>query len=424
MLNLSNIKIGIIGLGYVGLPLAVEFSKKYDVKGIDLDQNRISELRDFLDRNNEINVEDFQTAKNLDFVSTFDEMQDRNVFIITVPTPIDEHNKPNLTALKNASISVGNIMARGAIVVYESTVYPGVTERICSPLLQEASGLIYNEEFFCGYSPERINPGDDTHTLINIKKIVSGSTHEAAVIIDELYSSIITAGTYRTDSIQIAEAAKVIENTQRDLNVALVNEFSKIFNILGLDTTKILDAADTKWNFMKFVPGLVGGHCIGVDPYYLTYLSSKVGYEPEVILAGRKLNNGMSSYVADKITNSLSQYQSIEDSKVLVLGITFKENCSDVRNSQIFNTINILEDRGIICESFDPIANAEQVKALYNRSLIKELKDNYYDVILLAVPHNEICKIGLEKILSCGTKNSLFFDLKAYFNENESDFRL
>lgn len=370
-------KIAIIGLGYVGLPLAAEFTKKYEVTGLDIYQERIDELKRAEDRTLELTSEQLREAldNGIKFTTNPEDIKACNIYIVTVPTPIDKHKKPNLTPLIKASETIGKVLKKDDIVIYESTVFPGATEERCVPILEEFSGMKFNEDFFCGYSPERINPGDKEHTVTNILKVTSGSTPEIGKKVDELYKSIITAGTHLAPSIKVAEAAKVIENTQRDLNIAFVNELSIIFNKLGIDTNAVLEAAGTKWNFLKFKPGLVGGHCIGVDPYYLTHKAEEIGYNPEIILAGRRLNDNMGVYVANQVIKlMIKKGQKIEGSKVLILGITFKENCPDVRNSRVIDVILELKDFGCDVDVYDPWANTEEVKQEYNIDMIKHSK--------------------------------------------------
>ena len=427
-----NYKITIVGLGYVGLPLAVEFAKKYPVVGFDVNHRRISELRAGKDRTLEVEdttlkqVQILNPSNNngLKVTDKLEDLEDSNIYIVTVPTPTDELNKPIFTPLIKASESVGKVLKPNDIVIYESTVYPGVTEDICVPILEKVSGLKFNSDFFAGYSPERINPGDKKHTVTKILKVTSGSTPEIAQIVDNLYKSIITAGTHMAPSIKVAEAAKVIENSQRDINIAFVNELSKIFRLLDIDTKAVLEAAGTKWNFINFTPGLVGGHCIGVDPYYLAQKAIESGYNPEIILAGRKMNDGMGSYVAtETIKMMIKKGATIKDSKVLVLGITFKENCPDIRNSRVIDVIKELESYDINVDVFDPWASAEEVKEEYGFDLLcdkKEVSYNY-DAIILAVSHNEFIKIDIEKLKS---PIGVIFDVKSMLPKEMVDGRL
>lgn len=403
-------KICIIGLGYVGLPLAHAFSSKYPVVGFDIAQWRIDELRNGHDRTLELNKTQLQEAlhNGMKFTLTIDDIRDCNIYIVTVPTPIDKHKKPDLTPLLKASETIGKVITQGDIVIYESTVYPGATEEDCVPILEKFSGLIFNKDFFCGYSPERINPGDKEHTVTKIKKVTSGSTPEIGIKVNELYGSIITAGTHLAPNIKVAEAAKVIENSQRDINIAFVNELSMIFNRLGIDTNAVLEAAGTKWNFLNFKPGLVGGHCIGVDPYYLTHKAQEVGYNPEIILAGRRLNDNMGIYVANQVIKlMIKKGHKIQGSKVLVLGITFKENCPDIRNSRVIDVIHELKEFGCDVDVTDYWADATEVLYEYNLILQKELKAESYDAILLAVAHDEYKKLHFEN------STQVIFDIKS-----------
>jgi len=406
---LENIKIAVIGLGYVGLPLAVEFGKKYETVGFDIAQWRIDELREGYDRTLEVEKENLLSSKNLAFSTKLDEISKCNIFIVTVPTPIDEHKRPDLTPLIKASESIGKILKKDDIVIYESTVYPGATEEDCVPVLEKNSGLVFNKDFFCGYSPERINPGDKEHTVTKILKVTSGSTPEIALKVDELYKSIIVAGTHLAPSIKVAEAAKVIENSQRDINIAFVNELAIIFNKLGIDTNAVLEAAGTKWNFLKFKPGLVGGHCIGVDPYYLTHKAQQVGYNPEIILAGRRLNDNMGIYVANQVIKlMIKKGHKIEGSKVLILGITFKENTPDIRNSRVIDVIRELEEFGCEIEVYDPWADNKEVKHEYNIDLIEDVDRFKYESIILAVAHNEFEDMKID-----AGKDVVVYDIKS-----------
>ena len=425
-------KIAIIGLGYVGLPLAVEFAKKYQVIGFDINIRRIEELRSGKDRTLEVEVNHLKEVittdrngnKGLYVSSELNDMKDSNIYIITVPTPTDDLNKPIFTPLIKASESIGSILKPNDIVIYESTVYPGVTEDICVPILESVSGLKFNADFFAGYSPERINPGDKKHTVTKILKVTSGSTPEIAIVVDNLYKSIITAGTHMAPSIKVAEAAKVIENSQRDINIAFVNELSKIFRLLDIDTKAVLEAAGTKWNFINFTPGLVGGHCIGVDPYYLAQKAIESGYNPEIILAGRKMNDSMGSYVAQEtVKMMIRKGAKIKDAKVLVLGITFKENCPDIRNSRVIDIIRELESFDVDVDVFDPWASSEEVKEEYGFDLLcdkTEISSNY-DAIILAVSHNEFLKIDLQKLRS---PIGVIFDVKSLLPKDTVDGRL
>jgi UDP-N-acetyl-D-galactosamine dehydrogenase len=422
--------LSVIGLGYVGLPLAVEFSKKYKVIGFDINHKRIEELKKGIDKTLEINEEKLKEAiKNgLEFTSDLEEVKRANIYIVTVPTPIDKHKNPDLTPLIMASRSIGRVLKKGDIVIYESTVYPGCTEEVCVPELEKESGLKFNKDFFVGYSPERINPGDKEHTVTKIKKVTSGSTPEIAKEIDRLYASIIEAGTHLAPSIKVAEAAKVIENSQRDINIAFVNELALIFDKLGIDTLDVLEAAGTKWNFLKFKPGLVGGHCIGVDPYYLAYKAKEVGYHPEIILAGRRTNDNMGIFVANKVVKlMIKKGHTIKGSRVLVLGITFKENCPDIRNSRVIDVVNELKDFGVEVDVCDPWADKEEVKREYGFGLIDEnnVNLNNYDGIILAVSHNEFKELE-NKIKEAREKrdNLVVYDIKGFFDKNLVDGRL
>ena len=416
-------KVAIIGLGYVGLPLAVEFCKKYETYGFDVNAKRIKELQGGTDHTLEISPEQLAEAKNLKFTCEAADISGCNVYIVTVPTPIDKHNSPNLNPLYKASETVGKVLAKDDIVIYESTVFPGCTEEECVPILEKFSGLKFNKDFFCGYSPERINPGDKTHTLTKILKVTSGSTPEITDKIDALYGSIITAGTYKASSIKVAEAAKVIENSQRDLNIAFVNELAKIFNRIGIDTLEVLEAAGTKWNFLPFRPGLVGGHCIGVDPYYLTYKAQELGYRPEVILAGRRLNDGMGQYVATEVVKlMIKKNHVINSSKVLVLGMTFKENCPDIRNSRAIDVIRGLQEFGCCVDVYDPWADAGEVKDEYGIDLIEEIDTmRNYDAVVLAVAHDRFSGLDFKKFSKDGL---VIYDIKNHLPRNIIDARL
>ena len=425
MINIDDVKIAVIGLGYVGLPLAVEFGKVRRVVGFDINQSRLDELSSGVDSTKETSREELASAKNLTFTSHAPDLAGCNFYIITVPTPVNADKIPDLSMLVSASTLVGGVLEKGDVVVYESTVYPGATEEDCVPVLEKCSKLKFNEDFFCGYSPERINPGDKEHTLTKIMKVTSGSNEACAALVDDLYSEIITAGTYKAESIKVAEAAKVIENTQRDLNIALMNELSKIFNKMDLDTDAVLRAAGTKWNFLPFKPGLVGGHCIGVDPYYLTHKSIELGYKPEIILAGRKLNDDMSSYVASTMVNMLAeQGQHNQVNRVLVLGLTFKENCPDIRNSKVFDLVEAFPSDHYEIHVYDPWVNRADLSGQSTINLIDELAEGYYSGIILAVPHDCLVELGIEEIKRKGKDGALFFDLKSAFDKKASHFRL
>ena len=425
MFSLENVKIAVIGQGYVGLPLAVEFGKKYPTIGFDINESRIAELRDGKDSTLEVEPSELVGSTHLTFSCNSDDIASANVYIVTVPTPIDESNVPDLRPLENASELLGGLISKNDVVIYESTVYPGATEEVCLPIIERVSGLEFNKDFFAGYSPERINPGDKENTLTKILKITSGSTNEVADFVDSLYSSIITAGTHKASSLKVAEAAKVIENTQRDLNIAIINEFAKIFNRLNIDTEEVLDAAGTKWNFLKFKPGLVGGHCISVDPYYLTHKAQEVGYRPEVILAGRRINDGMGEYVATQLVKKLSSKKiHIDEAKVLILGFTFKGDCPDVRNTKIIDIVKELEDFNMSVDVYDNWANPEEVKHEYGIELITELQEGKYDGVVLAVDHSELKKMGEQKLRSFGKENHVLYDVKHVLLPSQADIRL
>ncbi len=420
MLQLKDLRLAILGLGYVGLPLAIEFSKKRNVIGFDINENRINQLKNNFDINGEYNHAELKQTKNLHYVSKLTE-SNCNCYIITAPTPIDKFKKPNLSYLKNATEIVSKVLRKKDIVIYESTVYPGCTEEICVPILEKETSLKFNVDFYCGYSPERINPGDKSKTIKDIKKITSGSTEKASKLIDNLYSEIIEVGTFPVKSIKVAEAAKVIENSQRDLNIALINELSIIFDKMDLDTEEVLTAAETKWNFHKYRPGLVGGHCIGVDPYYLTYKSEELGYMPEIILAGRKLNDLMSSHVVDKlIRNMIKKNIEVNESNILIMGLAFKENCKDLRNSKVFDLISELKDLNIKVDVFDPVVDQN----LPSLNMVNDLKDNFYDAIIISVAHDEFRKFSKKDLKKISKDNSIIFDLKHLLKFNDSDLRL
>ena len=419
---LPQLNIAVIGLGYVGLPLATEFSKLRPVLGFDINPQRIAELLQGIDSTLEVTSETLKSSTLLRLSHNMEGLKECNCFIITVPTPIDDHQRPDLDPLLSATRIIGSILKPGDIVIYESTVYPGATEQDCVPVLEQHSQLIFNKEFFVGYSPERINPGDEEHKLNNITKIVSGSNPETLEIIDQLYSSIILAGTYRVSSIQVAEAAKVIENTQRDLNIALINELAIIFNKLGIDTEEVLLAAGTKWNFIPFRPGLVGGHCIGVDPYYLTYKAQSVGYEPEIILAGRRINDGMGKYIASELVKAMLQKDIfVKKSTILILGVTFKENCPDTRNTRVIDIIEELEQYGARIDCYDPWVDPLSNN---NFNLQESLSSNTYDAIILAVSHDKFKDMGVKHIRSLGKDSHIIYDLKYLFPIADSDLRL
>jgi UDP-N-acetyl-D-glucosamine/UDP-N-acetyl-D-galactosamine dehydrogenase len=414
-------KVGIIGLGYVGLPLAVEFGKSLEVVGFDINENRIQELKRGYDRTREVESHELKAALKLSYSSDVDTLRDVNYFIVTVPTPIDEFKSPDLRPLQSASKTVGQVLKKGDIVIYESTVYPGCTEEVCVPILETVSGLVFNKDFFCGYSPERINPGDKLHRVTSIKKVTSGSTPEIAEKVDQLYKKIIVAGTHKASSLKVAEAAKVIENSQRDLNIAFVNELALIFEKIGIDTHEVLEAAGTKWNFLPFRPGLVGGHCIGVDPYYLTHKAESLGYHPEVILSGRRINDNMGVHVANSVIKLMAQHElPINKADILILGITFKENCPDIRNSRVIDVIRELQSFGTNVDIYDPEADAEEVKHEYNLTLIKALNKRYH-AIILAVGHHAFVQLDWDSIKF---DKSVIYDVKGILEKNKVTARL
>jgi UDP-N-acetyl-D-galactosamine dehydrogenase len=425
MMNIDHETIAIIGLGYVGLPLAVAFGRKREVVGFDINAGRIAELAARVDRTLETDAEDLASAQHLRFTSNEEDLHRCRVFIVTVPTPIDQANRPDLGHLREASALIGRVMKPGSLVIYESTVYPGATEEICVPVLEQCSGLSYQKDFFCGYSPERINPGDKTHRLENVRKITSGSTPEAAEAVDRLYRQIVTAGTHKTSSIKVAEAAKVIENTQRDVYIALINELALIFQRMGLDTLDVLEAAGTKWNFLPFRPGLVGGHCIGVDPYYLTHKAQELGYHPEVILAGRRINDSMAGHVADRVVKLiLGKGISVLNARVLVLGLAFKENCPDVRNSKVVDIVRGLESYRITVDTHDPWVDSHAALAEYGIECVPFPEKGSYDAIVLAVAHREFIELGPEGIRALGRRGSVVFDVKSALPAGSADGRL
>ena len=425
MRGLSGHKIAVIGLGYVGLPLAVEFGKKYRTLGFDINAARIKELRAGRDSTLEIDARELKATRRLRFSAQARDLKSCNVFIVTVPTPIDQYKRPDLTPLLGASETVGRVLKRGDIVIYESTVYPGCTEEMCVPVLERLSSLRFNKDFFCGYSPERINPGDKQHRLPTIKKVTSGSMPRIADVVDALYASIVTAGTHRASSIKVAEAAKVIENTQRDVNIALINELALIFKRLRIDTEEVLRAAGTKWNFLPFRPGLVGGHCIGVDPYYLTHKATEIGYHPEMILAGRRINDGMGAYVAQQVVLLMTERRiMVADSRILILGLAFKENCPDLRNSKVIDIINELRRFDAQVDVYDPWVDAQGAHREYGVRPIKSPKQAHYDAIVLAVAHDEFKALGAKKIRLWAKKMHVLFDVKYVFDAAHSDGRL
>lgn len=424
-LSLESTKVAVIGLGYVGLPLAVEFAKHRPVVGFDINAGRIDALRAGHDTTLEVDDDELLSARHLSFSSDVDDIADCNVYIVTVPTPIDTHKRPDLTPLIKASEAIGKVLSRGDVVIYESTVYPGATEEDCVPVLERTSGLRFNEDFFAGYSPERINPGDRAHRLTTITKVTAGSTPQAADFVNALYASIIEAGTHRAPSIKVAEAAKVIENTQRDLNIALVNELAVIFNRMGIDTEAVLKAAGTKWNFLPFRPGLVGGHCIGVDPYYLTHKAEMIGHHPQIILAGRRLNDGMGAYVAGQMVKAMLRKRiHVQGARVLVMGLAFKENCPDLRNTRVVDVIAELEDYGIAVDVFDPWVNRAEAQQEYGVTPIEPPKAGTYDGIILAVAHQQFAEMGAAEVRKLGCDDHVLFDLKYILPADQSDIRL
>lgn len=425
IVKLENIKLSIVGLGYVGLPLAVEFGRKRSVVGFDISQRRIDELKAGKDFTLETTQEELAAAKQLNFTTNLDDLRSCNCYIVTVPTPIDEHKRPDLTPLIKASETVGKVLKYGDIVIYESTVYPGCTEEDCVPVLEKHSGLKFNKDFYCGYSPERINPGDKEHRVTNIKKVTSGSTSEIADLVDALYNEIIIVGTHKAESIKVAEAAKVIENTQRDLNIALINELALIFNKMGIDTESVLKAAGSKWNFLPFRPGLVGGHCIGVDPYYLTHKAQAIGYHPEIILAGRRLNDSMGAYVVSQLVKAMTKKRiQVDGAKVLVMGLTFKENCPDLRNTRVVDIVAELEEYNCEVDVYDPWVTVEEARHEYCITPIEKLDSGNYDAIILAVAHRQFKDMGAAAIRALGKPTSVLYDLKYVLSTHESDLRL
>ena len=426
-MELNDVKLAIIGLGYVGLPLAVEFGKKLSVLGFDINQKRISELKAGVDHTLEVSSEELKEASKLSFTCDIENLKECNCFIVTVPTPIDEHKNPDLTPLIRASETVGKVLKVGDIVIYESTVYPGCTEEICIPVLEEHSGLKFNQDFFAGYSPERINPGDKEHRVSTIKKVTSGSTSKIADLVDELYNQVVVVGTHKASSIKVAEAAKVIENTQRDLNIALINELAIIFNKLGIDTEAVLQAAGSKWNFLPFRPGLVGGHCIGVDPYYLTHKAEAIGYHPQIILAGRRLNDSMGGYVVAQLVKAMTKKRiHVDGARVLLMGLTFKENCPDLRNTRVIDIVNELKEYNCEVDVFDPWADSKEAEDEYGITPIEHsaLIPDTYDAIILAVGHSQFKEMGVNKIRALGKDSHVLYDIKYLLDSSESDLRL
>ena len=421
----STTPIAVVGLGYVGLPLAVEFGRNRNVIGFDINESRINELKKGVDRTLETTDDELKGAIHLSFSNNLEDLKECKIFIITVPTPINKNKEPDLIPLKEASNAIGSILKKGDIVIYESTVYPGATEEVCVPILQKKSGLVFNKEFYCGYSPERINPGDKEHRITTIKKVTSGSTPEIAKRVDELYREIITEGTFMASSIKVAEAAKVIENTQRDVNIALINELSLIFNELNIDTKSVLEAAGTKWNFLPFSPGLVGGHCIGVDPYYLTHKALEVGYKPEMILAGRKINDNMSIFVADQVSKLMSKKGiSIKGANILIMGLSFKENCPDIRNTKVVDLVDEFISFKCSTDVYDPWVDKDEALSEYNMKLIEYPEKDKYDAIVLAVAHDQFQNFSHKEIMAFGKDKHVIYDIKYLLNINEVDGRL
>ena len=424
-MKLSDMRIAVVGLGYVGLPLAVEFGKKRSVVGFDINEIRIKELENQIDNTLETTQKELKDAIYLTYSTSLEDIKDCKIYIVTVPTPIDKQKNPDLSPLIKASKSIGSILKKGDIVIYESTVYPGATEEICVPILEEESDLSFNQDFYCGYSPERINPGDKDHRITTIKKVTSGSTPETAIQVDNLYKEIITAGTHMASSIKVAEAAKVIENTQRDVNIALINELSLIFNKLNIDTESVLEAAGTKWNFLGFKPGLVGGHCIGVDPYYLTHKALEIGHNPEIILAGRRINDNMGFFVADQVLSLMTKKRiDIEDANILIMGLAFKENCPDIRNTKIIDLVKHFQSFKCNVDVYDPLVSTDQAQKEYDIKLIDQPVIGKYDAILLAVAHDIFKEFTLEQIKAFGKDNHALYDIKYLLNSNQVDGRL
>ncbi|MCZ4329537.1 Vi polysaccharide biosynthesis UDP-N-acetylglucosamine C-6 dehydrogenase TviB [Castellaniella denitrificans] len=424
-MNIQDVRLAVVGLGYVGLPLAVEFGKHRDVLGFDINTRRIDELRAGRDHTLEVDGPELAQAKHLRYSADPAELAAANVFIVTVPTPIDEYKQPDLTPLERASETIGRILKRGDIVIYESTVYPGATEEVCVPVLERISGLKFNVDFYAGYSPERINPGDKQHRVSTIRKVTSGSTPEVADLVDELYRQVITAGTHKAPSIKVAEAAKVIENTQRDVNIALINELALIFNRLGIDTLDVLQAAGTKWNFLPFRPGLVGGHCIGVDPYYLTHKAQSIGYHPEIILAGRRLNDSMGGYVVSQLVKAMTKRRiQVQGSRVLVMGLTFKENCPDLRNTRVVDIVRELGEYSIDVDVYDPWVDAAEAQHEYGLTPVAKPVVGAYDGIILAVAHEQFAAMGAAALRALGKPEHVLYDLKYVLAAGESDLRL
>ncbi|VAX06391.1 UDP-N-acetyl-D-glucosamine 6-dehydrogenase [hydrothermal vent metagenome] len=425
MFELATSRIAIIGLGYVGLPLAVEFGKKFNCLGFDINSSRVNELKSGKDSTLEVEPELLKEADKLSFSDQAEDLKDCNVFIVTVPTPIDQHRRPDLSPLEGASRMLGKILKKNDVVIFESTVYPGASEEVCVPIMEDISGLTYNKDFFLGYSPERINPGDKEHRVTTIKKVTAGSNPQIADYVDDIYKSIITAGTHKASSIRVAEAAKVIENTQRDLNIALINELALIFNKLGIDTEEVLEAAGTKWNFLPFRPGLVGGHCISVDPYYLTHKAQEIGYNPEIILAGRRINDSMGAYVTESVIKLMTQQRiHVVDARILILGLTFKENCPDLRNTRVVDIIGEFEAYHATVDVYDPWVDAAEAKHEYGLDVISAPEAGIYDAIILAVGHHQFIEMGVDKIRKFGKSDNILYDVKYALPKDQVDGRL
>ena len=425
MISESEIRIAVIGLGYVGLPLAVAFGSLFPTVGYDINEGRIRELKRGEDSTLEVDAEELASAKHLSCSSDINDLNACNVYVITVPTPIDKNKRPDLSPLERASALVGKVVGEGDVIIYESTVYPGATEEVCVPIIEQVSGLIYNTSFFVGYSPERINPGDKEHRVTTILKVTSGSTPDAADFVDSLYKKVITAGTHKASSLRVAEAAKVIENTQRDLNIALINELAIMFNMMGIDTEEVLKAAGTKWNFLPFRPGLVGGHCIGVDPYYLTHKAQEIGYHPEIILAGRRINDGMGAYVVSEVVKQMIKRQiQVKGASVLIMGLAFKENCPDLRNTRVVDMVKELSEFSTEVAVYDPWVNVEEAKEAYGITLVESPQQGAYDAVILAVSHDAFKEMGIDAIRRLGKDPHLLFDIKYLFPADQVDARL
>jgi len=424
-MELKDLKLAIIGLGYVGLPLAVEFGKKRNVIGFDVNVNRIDELKNGSDSTMETTSDELRQATLLSYTTNSDDLTAANCFIVAVPTPIDDYKRPDLTLLIKASEIVGKVLKKGGVVIYESTVYPGATEEVCVPVLEQYSGLEFKQDFHCGYSPERINPGDKEHRVTTIKKVTSGSSSEIAELVDSLYNEIVIAGTHKAESIKVAEAAKVIENTQRDLNIALINELAIIFNKMGIDTEAVLQAAGSKWNFLPFRPGLVGGHCIGVDPYYLTSKAQAIGYNPEIILAGRRMNDGMGGYVVTQLVKAmLKKSIQVKNAKILIMGLAFKENCPDLRNTRVIDIVDGLKEYGCIVDVYDPWVDMAEAISFYSIEMLEDLSLSTYDAVVLAVAHDEYRQMSVKQIKALMKSSSVIYDLKYVLKDKDVDLRL